>query len=514
MDGSKKPASVSVRLHVLSDDTIYTARVQSRAEVIGYKDPVKGTIVVWPKDKQEDDVSNPYTLFRKEAIKYAAKRVDDLLAEISQMSEEERGRRGYKPVARIQRELNDYLIDGVEFITDLQKQVSLMTSKPLPRINEYVVYEDDEIPANVAVTGRLPYKNPKNQKLTAEQKATVATVENFLDEFLDDYNKAVLGWYFGAALLNYDIYDDKISKMMIVASSHGGSGKSTLINSLIKALFTTEFSTLSPVFDEYFDTTNRFGTSALPTTRMNVYSEAEWARSRDKVHDFTGLNASIIKSMITEGIITDEEKFGSFEISRLKSFHTVITNYPPVIPQELEALNRRILPLMVKPTRMIDKARALDLVGRNAMEKFVTANAQAFANYFVSVFNDNPYRFTDIDYDYHDYVQDITDSDDALQDANESKRKTLRDISKNGLGELIDSIDAIKLKPFKDAVQSAIGGTSTSSFRVEDGILYVDSSKNLYLPYGNTGMTLRKALTDVYGQPKRKFHKRMFAVKL
>lgn len=493
---------------MLDDNTIFTHRSQSRSEVVGYKDPITKAMIVWPKNRQEDN-SNPYTRFRKEALTYAVAKCTEQIELLSQLSQEER--EGYKPLTTIQRELTEYLTDGVDFVNDIQKQINLLTTKPLPPINEYVVFADEEIESDVFVTGKLHYDNPANQTLTKEQHALV---HDFLDVFLDDYNKGVLGWYLGAALLNIPVYDDRISKMMIVGSNQSGSGKSTLINTLVKALFTSRFSTVSPNFDWYFSSKNRFATANIPETRVNVYSEAEWAETHEKnIHDFSGLNASIMKSMLTEGLISEEEKHGKFYLTSRSSMHIVLSNYAPVVSHEMDAFNRRILPLIVKPTRMLEKAKALNLVGYRSFEKFVEDNVQAFANYFVSIFRADQYRFTEIDYDYNEYVQEIGDSAEDIIVAKEEKRANYNQIkSADGLVGIISAVDDVKFRPLIDEIVRVMGGGTSDRMRRDGDMLYLDSAKNHYMTYGHDGMELRKVLEMAYGRPTKRYHKRMYAI--
>ena len=71
-----------------------------------------------------------------------------------------------------------------------------------------------ELSDKFKATGRVDYENPATAEFTEEQKHLVDT---FLDTFLDDDSKLALSWYFGAALSNVDIHDDRVSKMMVVS---------------------------------------------------------------------------------------------------------------------------------------------------------------------------------------------------------------------------------------------------------------------------------------------------------
>lgn len=511
----KKPPRVSARVNLNVDDTIYTNNIKSRTEVIGYKDSTTKLFVTHVPGS--DEKNNTYHLFRQEAIRFAQQAIEQQLHSLQSMSEEEYKKAGYKAFNFISTSLYGSLHDRQDFYTDLQKQVNLVTSKAMPRINEYLLYEDDK--EILPVTARVPYKNPRHQTLTQEQ---CDIVDAYLDVFLDNYNKRSLSWYLGAALLNIPIHDDRISKMMIVSSSHGGSGKSTLINSLSDALFTTDFRDIMDDFDGYFVANNRFGISSLSAKRLTIYSEAVFHYdATSEKHDFAGLNVSTIKSMITEGYVSNEAKYGARGIDRMNGFHVVITNHPPVVNENDEALNRRILPVMVKPTRMTTKAKKLNLWGKSHLTDYVKQHRQAFANYFVHTFLNDENAFTDVDYDHTDYVQEIKDSNNDLKRQELSSRQTINALRASGLVKVLQEIaeqEKWNLDPLITDVQEVISGGGNEQLskhiRRTDNILYLDSSKAFLLRYGAHSVLLRNRLKDLFNEPEKKYHKRMFIIKL
>lgn len=522
---SKKPATVSVRLNMKRDDLIYTDRIKSKAVVVGYDNPVTGEFITEVVDPSvdENEIPNVYASFREYMVSRAQEYVLNYLSELGKLTVDQYEQQGLKPLSRLRKELIEYLEDRNDFFIDLQKQVNLIESRHLPRVNEYLLYQDDAMNYKRRVTARIPYANPRKQQVTDEQKQLV---DKFLDTFFDEYNKKVVSWYFGAALSNVDIHDARVSKMLIVASERGGSGKSSVITGLTNALITPLFSTISPSFDRHFTSSSRFATSILEPKRMYVYSEADFADPNlmqdndNKRHDFTGLDTSMIKSFITDGYIVNERKHKDEVIRKLHGLHIVLTNHPPVINDSTEALRRRLLPLVVKPTTMQDKARELGLWGQEIFNTFLVDNAQAFANYFVDVFKSDEYMFTEVDYDRDEFVDDIDESGVEVEAEVETQERQVIEAVKTVeiTKELKAIATAVKLRPtrFLDAVNKAVldSPDKPDSMRRDGEFLYIDSKKDEFLAFGKNALALRKELIKHYGQPVKKFGKRVFQIRI
>ena len=524
MAEDKKPAKISVRLNIAEDDLIYTERTKSRAVVVGYTDPKTGLFVTEVLDPtmDENEIPNVYKQFRDIAVSHAKNKVDGLLNELSQMNAEEYEKTGYKPLSRLRKELYAFLDDRNELYNELQKQVNIIESRRLPRVNEYLTYADDSINFKRMVTKRVPYNNPMNSRNTADQNKLV---ETFLDAFFDDYNKKVFAWYMGATLSNVDIHDDRISKMMVVASERGGSGKSTVVNGMVNALITPLYSSISPSFDRYFASNSRFATSGMTPKRMSVYSEADFADNsvvldkNAKRHDFTGLDTSMIKSFITDGYIADEKKHKDEVIRKLHGLHIVLTNHPPVITDRTEALRRRILPLVVKPSRMQDKAEELGLWGQETFNNFLVENAQIFANYFVAVFNEDNYMFTDVEYNRDEFIEDIDESAEDIAEEEETKERFQIESVKSVA--ITDTLRAIAIKSkarpdrfVSDVEKTVLGHEGPETMRRDTHFLYIDSKKSAFLEYGKNALAMRNHLREIYGEPIKKFGRRMFAIRI
>lgn len=519
--GNKKKATLSVRINLDSDKVIYTDRVKSRAEVVGFTmpqgSPNAGLFAHETRTPDGNDENNTYHMFRKEAVKFAMDAVTNELKRIKNLPDDRRG--DYKPLSQINTELMEYLADKNQFFMDLQKQVSNVTSRNLPRINEYALYNDDKL-TDFKATGRLPYNNPVNAEFTDEQRELV---DSFLDTFLDEDNKLALSWYFGAALANVNIHDDRVSKMLLVSSARGGTGKSSLVSGLAQALFGDLFHDVVPSFDSYFVSNNRFATSTMPSSRLTIYSEADFCDTNvSKDHDFAGINHSAVKSLITDGYITEEKKTKDAFVKRIHGLHIVLSNYQPKIEEHTEALRRRILPVVVKASRMQDKAVKLGLVGQNRFNQYLNDNVQAFANYFVNVFLNNEYLYTYEDYDQDEFKQEIDRSYNEVRSENRDKRtKTNERISAVTGGELVDKIDQMAkivdipdISKLRSDITMAMSGCAVTGLRVENDVVYINSTKTHFARYGENALQLRKLLIDQFGPTVRKFKKRMIALKL
>lgn len=305
-----------------------------------------------------------------------------------------------------------------------------------------------------------------------------------------------------------------------------------MMGAISEALYTPHYRDIKDDFDSFFYTNNKFGVSSLSTKRMSIYSEASfmntsYTRSEDDTkYDFSGMNVSTIKSLITEGYVSSEAKYGDRQMERLNGFHVVLTNHPPVINEGNEAMNRRILPIMIKPSRMSDKAKLLNLWGKSKFDNYVKENRQAFANYFVSVFKDDEYAFTNVDYDHSDYTTDISEAQDNLDTKIREESKKGKEIAKEGIFKLLDNfkdehnvnVDAL-VEEIKEIISKKddTGTTPKSAsedIRLEHGTLFINSSKNVLVQYGNYVNQLRDELEKVYGPTVRKFQKRMFIIPL
>lgn len=514
----KQPLCAELILDQKSHGLLFTRRSNNRTEVSGFVDENTGLFVM---DKDGDLGDTAHIKFLKMAASKAVEALNKELLRQGREDEEQQAEQQYYPVEKAEKLLDDYLYNPARFNADMGKQLANYASRPMPNVNEYMVFEDDEAwNQDIYITKKAPYKNPANRVLTPGEKETV---DKFLDVFFDAYNKQAFSWYMGACLLNLPIYDERVSRMAVMTSSHGGSGKSSLMQAMSQALFADDYCSTESDFDRFFLKNNRFGTYALSPCRMTVYEEANWGIERDGSceHNFDGLNVPAIKSMITDGFITKEQKFCDPVTIRSSGFHMVLTNYLPCIAKEDVAMRRRILPILMRPTSMVDKAEKLNLMGRNTLEKFVEDHAEIFAAYFVQTFRNNEYLYIREEYDFNEETENTQDSQNELEEETRSEREALTAVKSKGFVEFAKKAQeqtGIDLSLLISDVQYAVGGKAPdgveSHIRYDGSNLYIDGSKSFLMRYGRGSFLIRKLLGDYYGPAVRKFHKRMFAIPL
>lgn len=514
----KKPLAVDFALDQKSHGLLFTKRQNNRTEVCGFVDENTGMFIM---DQDGDQGDTAHIKFLRSACRKAADALNAELLRQGREDEETRIAAGYYPAEQATGMLEDYLYNPARFNADMGKQLSNFASRPMPNVNEYMVYSDDKAwNEDIYVTSKAPYKNPANRKLTDAERAKV---DAFLDVFFDGYNKKAFSWYMGAGLLNVPIYDERVSRMAVMTSSHGGSGKSSLMAAIMNGVFTEAYCSVKPNFDRFFLKSNRFGTDSLAVRRLTVYSEANWGIERDGEceHNFDGLNVSEIKSMITDGFITKEPKFGDPMTVRSSGLHMALTNYLPCISKEDVAMRRRILPILMRPTSMIDKAEKLGLMGRNKLEKYVADNAEIFAAYFADAFMSDEYMFIRDEYDYNEEIEAATDSQNDLDEEQREGREALTAVKAQGFVEFARKAQeqtGIDMSKLIEEAQFAVGGSPVEGtedhMKVEKNVFYIDGSKTFLMRYGKSAATIRKLLSDYYGPSTRKFHKRMFGIPL
>lgn len=516
--GDKKPVSADFVLDQKSHGLLFTKRQNNRVEVCGFVDENTGLFVM---DKPGDPGDTAHIKFLKCACRKASEALASEFLRQGKEDDETKLAAAYYSVELSTAMLEDYLYNPARFNADIGKQLAHFASRPMPNVNEYMVFEDDKAwNQDIYITRKAPYNNPASATLSSAERTKV---DSFLDVFFDEYNKKAFSWYMGAALSNVPIYDERVSRMAVMTSSHGGSGKSSLMNAIINGVFTEDYCSIKPNFDRFFLKSNRFGTDSLDVRRLTVYSEANWGIERDGVcnHDFDGLNVSEIKSMITDGFITKEPKFGDPTTVRSSGLHMVLTNYLPCIGKDDVAMRRRILPILMRPTSMIDKAEELNLMGRDTLEKFVADNAGIFAAYFVETFRSNEFMFIRDEYDYNDELEAATDSQKDLDEEAEEGRKVLNAVKAGGFIDFIRKAEeqtGTDMSKLIEDAQFAAGGNpqegTEGHMRVELDMFYIDGSKSFLMRYGKSAATIRKLLQTYYGPSMRKFHKRMFCIPL
>ena len=124
--GDKKPARLSVRLNFDSDQVIYTERVKSRAEVVGFVMPEgehnEGLFVHETQMVDGESESNTYHQFRIQAVKYAQKAIEDEIKRISSLPAEKQEEFNKFSADFFSNVANDKNVEYVETEVNVQMQ--------------------------------------------------------------------------------------------------------------------------------------------------------------------------------------------------------------------------------------------------------------------------------------------------------------------------------------------------------------------------------------------------------
>ena len=507
---SKKSATLSVRIYGNQDDLVYVQGKGNKNLVVGYTDPDTGLFHADIKDAQTSNTRHhPYTDYRNAATAFAEEALDEKLEELRELEQTdiETYKTRYKPLKQIENQLSSYLTDKHDFYADLQKQINGLISRQLPHINEYLMYEDDVLDGSQLVTDYVPYKNPMKQVVTDEQ---IKLVNNVLDVFFDEENKERFMWYFGAICANIDLQDPTVTKLLLVTSTHGGSGKSTLINALADNIVTSPYVQIDSGFDKNFRSGDKFSTSNLPTCRLGIYSEAYFngeTRS-DLPHDFSGLEQSEMKSWITEGYVANEKKYADKQIAYLTGLQVVLTNHPPEIDPKRKDLSRRFLGVLVKSGDMAKvKAKQLGM-DKVQFEAYIKEHAQAFANVFVDAYQKNPTQ-------YQSYMYSSSRMQSMIQreEVDALEKRADKSITPEDPLSLVAALCAeigVNGSKLLAAIVSAKTKQERKDIRWVDNVLYLSSKKEFYVEFGVP--ELRNEIRTAGGQSDRKFSQRMYKI--
>ena len=453
----------------------------------------------------------PHHQFQMLALAFTEKVVKDYIDEVTSLSPNELQAIGIKPLNQIIMELNEYIEEGTKIYKNVAEELQYLVTPEIPPVNQFMVFADESA-SKYTVTERVQYPNPINY-LDMDTR----TVDRFLDAFFDETDKARFSWYMGAALRNIRVDDPAVSKMLMMTSARAGSGKSTLVTAMTNALFGRTYGNINGDFDEHFSMDNKFVSSGLTDTRMNVYLEAEFGEpTKDgNLHNFNRMRVSAIKTMITDGYMATEEKYQSRKNQRAFGLHMVLTNHPARITEETDALRRRILPCLVKPTSMETKAKQLGLFGQKTFEEWVLNHALEFAVYFVR-------HHIEHEYDYSEYLYN---SNALIRELNHYKTAGNKNLDPIALMERnSDNIFAVldiasqhynfELEKFITDIENTKPGISYDDIRISNGTLYINASEKFWSRYSTQPATIRDIMIEVYGAPEKKFSKNRFTTPL
>lgn len=516
---SKKPAYFVVKLQNDPDNpSIITKSMGSYNKLVGFFDPETHLYVTSNKRGKRNVKSLGSGVegkLRSAALRYAGERIREKLETLKAFRDQDEAKYNetYKDYDLIGNQLMEYLSDGYGFFASLTKQIHTIAPCDPVTANEYILYEDDDIfdvesEHLITSTVKLPYNHPQKDSLGVRQKRRV---DKFLNVFFDKENKQIFSWFMGAVFLNKRIYDENIGKYLLISSSEGGVGKSTLMTILIEGLLGDEYASITSNFDQYFDDTNRFGANDIPRERLVVYSEANFQGKRSKLknHDFDGLDDSQIKTLATEGLLHTEAKFQDAYLSRFNNMHIILTNFPPVISKARTDLSRRFISCLIRPTKMATtKAEKLGNETTDELIKYVHDDGQAFINYFAHEYLSDPYRFKNEDYNRNDVDKTL---ESLVNEMNTDESQTNTKLSKvDGLILIALLCDKHKID-YHDYIQHCVDVKNKQAqdtdihWKTDDSqlMIYINSSKRAFMKYQGL-LQIRDQLMELHN-PIKKF---------
>jgi len=519
-----RSASIKLILYLTPEGSpYYVNSAGSRTVLNGFQDPKTGLFITNTSinnQKSNQKISVQKQLYNR-LCQFAISAIKDKVKQLQYMQKTDPTYGDtYKTPDQIQMELLDNLNDPSKFMADIKGQLRNMPDQPLPDLDTKILYSNSE---NGYATKRSDFKEPLHA--TYDEKETV---ESFLSVFFDNDNMSIFSWFMGAVFLNKPMHDTHISKIPIIYSRAGGVGKSTLMNVLCQGLLGDTYSVNVPSFDKYFVSNDKFGSASMPKKRLVVYDEAEFNGSniKDEMHDFKGLNESVIKSFITNGNLYVEPKYENAKIEKYDNMHFILTNFMPQIDSERIDLLRRFVAIQLKATSMNEKARQLKYMTLEDMINFVHENGQAFINYFADVYLDDPDRFID----YQMNVNETLRSEETNVDEQKKQDQKIDDeLKRLNVFELISVLcdkhnvnrtkildDCRNSIPTKEYIDNSTVDVVKYTNKNNNGIHYIidkknhkawlclNQAKNFFFKYPKL-IAIREDLMHLYPSEK-KFH--------
>lgn len=492
---SKKPIEVLVHINFHSKD-IFLAK-GSKTMVESFIHPESHLLISSKYTEPGFEQTNAHYEFMKLAQSYARQECAKMAEEILTMDPVSYQTAGYKLPEQFKSEMTSALDDDIKLWGNITKELNLLRTTLTPDANTEIVFQNED-PQGKLVTQTLPYPKPIQQKSE--------DVSRFLHVFFNDEDSEYFSWYMGAMLLNKPISDYTVSKMIVMSSSVGGVGKSTLLSALTKHVFTPTYAATVADYDSYFLSDSKFGTSYLPNRRITVFLESAWGKEGKDghQHDFTGMNTNAIKSIIADGYIDEEEKFGDKVTTQNHSGQVVLTNYMPKIKESDDALNRRILPIIVKPTSMVEKVKELDLYGER-FDNWVAKHREELAGHFMATYLESPNLVMDYVYDHKEYVQELEEDKDvddiSIAHAPIKQERRVRAVL-NYIHNIYPIDELLKLIDEKPS--------NNADVRFDSDAVWINSALSYLATITEHPEQVRELLKFRYGNPQKKYGKRRF----
>lgn len=425
----------------------------------------------------------------------------------------------YRDLSLLDRAMTERIKNPSVMAEKLIKKLRLVEPHTDFGINQKLIFNDSDVELDSYNTDKLPYDNPENIENDSDGQAKLA---EFLRVFMDDDNIRVFLWYFGALLSNEDMR--RISKMLVVSSAKGGNGKNTLIEAVANALFTPKYYDVKPSLDIYFDKQNRFSMNQLIPLHLTIFGEAEWSQGYNPTYDFAGYNLDGFKSLISDGVFVSEAKFkGASNNLAPNTGFIALTNHLPNVASDKQALNRRLLPLILKSSSMAEKGTQLHLRDRQDVFAYLEKLRAQLAKMCYDYYQSHPLEFRGSEYSRADAVRQVQENNQEYNQAQENKFKTVKETAKNNPGKALklltektgvnfDRIADLAAKA-QDAEHADFGGKILHwDMRAEKPTLYLNSAKNV-LSTATDNSDARDILISVFGQPIKKFGMHVIAIK-
>lgn len=499
-NGSKKKAQLFVKPKV--DGLVYTSK-KNGLNILGFVDDETEQLIVDKTIKTGQQVVTPHQRYHELAVKYA----QDIFNKAMNMLDAESNNDYYKPTKTIRAEISTWFdVNIFDFYKDLHKKLKELPVRQIPLYNEYIRYANDEGDVNRLASVVLPYNNPKGLL-----NKDVSHIDKFLDVFFEQESKEIFSWYMGAVMSNEPLQNDNVSKLLFV-HGNSGSGKSSLVLGLGREMLSSELIHIASEFDSYFALNNRFATSDLTARRLSIYNESDWGyKERPDLphpHDFTGINTKAIQTLITDGYLDSERKFEGKETTMKTGLHIILTNHIPIIHEDHDALSRRLMPCMIKPTSMFEKAQKLGIEG-DKFREYIGENALDFAIYFVKAYNRFKNKFKHFIYDHNDYTTEFEDEKKTVVEQMQEAENEIVEKGKESFDLLLDEL--IKQNYNIDALLVDLEAGS-DNIRLDGSTLYINSSKVYFSSLSKHGDFIRRQFISLYGKPTKKFGMNCFVI--
>lgn len=493
-----KSIKFNIRFNALPID-VKTSMQNNTTILTAYRDVDTGLIVADNTDATgQTQIASVSDSFKDLIVELVHEAFDDKLNELQKLYDNNPTKYSelYKPLDIIASQGHEQLEDK----WNIYKQVDSFIAKldindDNTKLNSSLAYKNTFI-TDEYTTFKTAYNNPQTQRIT---KSDIKLVNDFLSAFLTPHSISVLSWYLGAAICNVPIYDDTISKALIIYSTQSGCGKTTLIDTLSRALFSRYGYDIKPDFNSIFTKNNTAIQRGLKNIRLTYYNDVDFS-TNDLTDDFTFSNLAIneIKSLISDGYITTADVTRDNDITRLNGMHILLTNTNPSILNKYKNLRNQFITIRIKPSSMVEKSKHLGLYNSSEIYKFVDRNVQTFANVFAQYYLQNKTRYTNHKHNKSNYISKTSKL------ANEYNKLSKHDIavaneklSKNIIDGLtyISKKTNININLLINNIVNVVYGKSINGIKIKDNYIYIDNRSIFFKRYN--AITIRNILMQI-----------------